>query len=299
MINNYEVGYAVNPDNENEFLDKIKKLIELKSNGTLTSKFKNFDKLLGKFNYDKNLKYFETLLINHDNFIDVKFETIKLVTNLNHDFYKKNFILSGLNLAFLGHFVSKETKVFENLYHWPDGLFKFIFFKKKTKKIPGRDLIENLEIPNFIKKIYVLGDLPDLNKKYLVNKFNKDLMHIQLPFGNISEIIKKVPVIEKDSICLLTLPTPKQEQVARHISETQDTYKIFCIGGAINMITGLEAPCPKFLENYGLETIWRLKTDTKRRTVRLIKTLSLFFYGLLVGKFKKLKGEVLENETNK
>ena len=156
-------------------------------------------------------------------------------------------------------------------------------------------MIKNLEIPSFIKKIYVLGDLPDLNKKYLVNKFNKELIHINLPFGTISEILKEVPIIEKDSICLLTLPTPKQEQVARYISEKQDTYKIFCIGGAINMITGLEAACPKFLENYGLETIWRLKTDSKRRTFRLIKTLSLTLYGLLVGKFKKLKGEMLEN----
>ena len=61
------------------------------------------------------------------------------------------------------------------------------------------------------------------------------------------------------------------------------------------MITGLEKPCPKFLENYGLETIWRLKTDSKRRTKRLIKTLSLFAYGILFGKFKKLKGQTIEN----
>ena len=295
LINKYEVGFAVSPDNEDEFLDKIKKLIEYKSNGTLNNKFKNFDKLLNKFDFDKNLNFFEKLLFNNLDILDKKLETIKLVTKLNDDFYKKNFILSGLNLSFLGHYVSKETNIFKNLYHWPDGLFKFIFFKKKTKKIPGRDLIKNLVIPSFIKKIYVLGDLPDLNKKYLVNKFKKELIHINLPFGNISEILKEVPIIENDSICLLTLPTPKQEQVARYISEKQDTYKIFCIGGAINMITGLEAACPKFLENYGLETIWRLKTDSKRRTFRLIKTLSLTLYGLLVGKFKKLKGEMLEN----
>ena len=295
LINKYEVGFAVSPDNEDEFLDKIKKLIEYKSNGTLNNKFKNFDKLLNKFDFDKNLNFFEKLLFNNLDILDKKIETIKLVTKLNDDFYKKNFILSGLNLSFLGHYVSKETNIFKNLYHWPDGLFKFIFFKKKTKKIPGRDLIKNLVIPSFIKKIYVMGDLPDLNKKYLVNKFKKELIHINLPFGNISEILKEVPIIEKDSICLLTLPTPKQEQVARYISEKQDTYKIFCIGGAINMITGLEATCPKFLENYGLETIWRLKTDTKRRTFRLIKTLGLTLYGLLVGKFKKLKGEMLEN----
>lgn len=295
LINNYEVGYAVNPENEEEFLIKIKKLIELKSNGQLKNQFKNYNKLLEKFDFNKNLNFFESLLYKNLNLIDSKYDSIKLVTKLNHNFFKRNFILSGLNLAFLGHYVSKETKIFENLYHWPDGLFKFIFFKQKTKKIPGRDLIHNLDLPDFIKKIYVLGDLPIINKEYLVNKFNQDLIHIDLPFGTISEIIKKVPIIEKNSICLLTLPTPKQEQVARHISKMQDTYKIFCIGGAINMITGLETPCPKFLENYGLETVWRLKTDTKRRAFRLIKTLSLFTYGLLIGKFKKLKGEIFEN----
>ena len=295
LINDYEVGYAVSPDDEDEFLLKIKKLIELKSNGKLNSQFKNFDKLLNKFDFEKNLSLFKSLLVNTRNLIDVELDTIRLVTKLNHSFFKNNFILSGLNLAFLGHYVSKETKLFKNLYHWPDGLFKFIFFKKKKKKIPGRDLIDGLNIPNFIEKIYVLGDLPDINKKYLDKKFSKELIHVKLPFGSISEIIKEVPYIEKNSICLLTLPTPKQEQVAKFISERQDTYKIFCIGGAINMITGLETPCPKFLENYGLETIWRLKTDTKRRTFRLIKTLSLFCYGLLIGKFKKLKGEMLEN----
>ena len=62
------------------------------------------------------------------------------------------------------------------------------------------------------------------------------------------------------------------------------------------MLTGEEDPCPKFLENYGLEAIWRLKTDTKRRAIRLSKSLVLFFYGLIFRKFKNLKGEI-ENEN--
>ena len=63
-------------------------------------------------------------------------------------------------------------------------------------------MIKNLVIPSFIKKIYVLGDLPDLNKKYLVNKFKKELIHINLPFGNISEILKedKSKIISKTEI---------------------------------------------------------------------------------------------------
>ena len=295
LINRYNVGYAVSPDNTNEFIDKIKKLIKLKNDGSINYEFKNFDILLKKFDFDTNLNKFELLLFENLNLKKSYLQTIKLVTNLNNKFFNKNFILSGLNLAFLGHYVSKETKIVKNLYHWPDGLFKFLFFKNKTKKIPGRDLINNLVIPEFIEKIYVLGDLPDKNKNYLITKFKKKIIHVPLPFAGVKEIIKKIPLIDKNSLCFLTLPTPKQEQVAEYISQSQDNYKIFCIGGAINMITGLEKPCPKFLENYGLETIWRLKTDSKRRTKRLIKTLSLFAYGILFGKFKKLKGQTIEN----
>ena len=59
------------------------------------------------------------------------------------------------------------------------------------------------------------------------------------------------------------------------------------------MLTGHEKPCPKILENYGLETIWRLRTDTYRRSSRLIRTLILFFYyGFFRGKLKNLKAEL-------
>ena len=59
-------------------------------------------------------------------------------------------------------------------------------------------------------------------------------------------------------------------QYHKSVSKKQVKYKIFCIGGAINMITGEEPACPKILESYGLETIWRLRTDTKRRTKRFL-----------------------------
>ena len=86
LINNYEVGYAVNPENEEEFLIKIKKLIELKSNGQLKNQFKNYDKLLEKFDFNKNLNFFQSLLYKNLNLIDSKYDSIKLVTKLNHNF---------------------------------------------------------------------------------------------------------------------------------------------------------------------------------------------------------------------
>ena len=86
-----------------------------------------FKKLL-KFDFKRNLDYLQNLLDKHKEQIFKKFI---LVTTISPKLFKKNFILSGLNLAFLGHYVSKELDIYKNMYHWPDGLFKFVFFKKK------------------------------------------------------------------------------------------------------------------------------------------------------------------------
>ena len=288
FINDYNIGSAIEPDNVEKFILEVDKLIELKKKGILNSSYSNHKKLLLKFDFQINLNYLNNLLNKYKENIFKKFI---LVTTVTPNLFKKNFILSGLNLAFLGHYVSKELDIYKNMYHWPDGLFKFLFFKKKYKKIPGRDLVEHLEIPEYIDSIHVLGVLTKKGKIYLSQKFKKEIKHTDLPFGALDKIQKHIPVIDENTLCLLTLPTPKQEQIAKYISDKQSFYKIICIGGALNMLTGEEDPCPKFLENYGLEAIWRLKTDTKRRAIRLSKSLALFFYGLIFRKFKNLKGE--------
>ena len=77
----------------------------------------------------------------------------------------QNFILSGMNLAFLGYFANRELFPKKILFHWPDG----IWLKKhiQIEKIPGRDLIKNLKIPKNIKKIIVLGNLSEKSKIFL------------------------------------------------------------------------------------------------------------------------------------
>ena len=42
------------------------------------------------------------------------------------------------------------------------------------------------------------------------------------------------------------------------------------------MASGEEKPPPKSLENYGLETIWRLRNETFRRTQRLL--ISFYYF---------------------
>ena len=158
-------------------------------------------------------------------------------------------------------------------------------------KIPGRDLLKKLLVNNnIIKKIVILGNLDDRGKKFINDKFQLKLTHIPLPIGDIDVFKKYIPVFQEDEICLITLPTPKQENLACFIADTQKFCKIFCIGGAINMASGVEKVLPeRFSKIFFAESLWRLQYDTRRRLVRLLQTFFWYIQGELVGKYKKIK----------
>jgi hypothetical protein len=60
------------------------------------------------------------------------------------------------------------------------------------------------------------------------------------------------------------------------------------------MIVGDEKPVPAQLENVmGVEAIWRLKTDTFRRTKRLISTLFHYCIGEIFGAYDNIKGKII------
>jgi len=215
-------------------------------------------------NFIKPDFYFEKEFKFIDNF--------NLIDNVNKIPFNKNFVLSAMNLAYLGSFAENLVHPFKNLYHWPDGIFikKFL----NIKKIPGRDLLRKMIIPKEIKKILVLGVLSQRSKKYLENKFLLNVEHMELPFGEINKIKKKI-IIKKNVLVLLTLPTPKQEQYALFLSKTNNFYKIICIGGSVQMASREDRHVPDYLTNF--EYIWRLRTDTVRRSKRLIRNY-LYFY---------------------
>ena len=83
----------------------------------------------------------------------------------------------------------------------------------------------------------------------------------------------------------MTLPTPKQELIASYLSQNLKNYRIYCFGAAINMMSGEEPAAPKIFEE-NFEFLWRLRFDTKRRIIRLLKNLTYFFYGISTNKLK-------------
>ena len=230
-------------------------------------------KVLNKdFKFQIN-KYYEDFYYNKINVI-TKIKTLNL---------KKNFILSALNLAFLGSLTEGKIKLSKNFINWPDGIFS-ILREKKLFKIPGRKILHDLHLDKrYIERIIVLGNLSRNSKLYLKSKFKIKILHQNLPFGDVSEITRNLKInIKKKDLVFLTLPTPKQEQIAEYLKNMNKYYKIICIGGSIGIASGDEQEVPKFLIYF--EFLWRLRYETFRRLKRLIVTFYVYMYDII---FKK------------
>ena len=200
--------------------------------------------------------------------------------------FATNFILSGMNLAFLGYFANNDVFTKKILFHWPDG----IWLKKhiEIEKIPGRDLIKKMKIPNYIKKILVLGNLTTNSKNFLENKFKLKVENKVLPFGDIKKIIKTKIKLSKKTLTLITLPTPKQEKLAFYLSKKNQEFKIICIGASVAIASGQEKEVPEILKNY--EFLWRLKNDFFRRSKRILETFYYYLKGKYINKvFHKIR----------
>lgn len=211
--------------------------------------------------------------------------TLNYIENANKLDLDKNFILSALNLAFIGYLQSGKIKPNRNYIVWPDGIFSLKY--GGTKKLPGRVIINNLKFSKKISKIIVLGNCTKKELLYLKNKYKLEVIHHKLKYGKFKNLIFSLPVINKNYLYILTLPTPLQEQVAQYMSKKFNNFKIICIGGGLKMAAGLEEDCPKILYNLGLEFVWRLRNDFNRRLKRLLFTY--FMYSLFVISKKSIK----------
>jgi glycosyltransferase involved in cell wall biosynthesis len=288
IIEDSGIGCCVDPDSPK---DLAKKILYLKNNPEIIKQvnqsnrgkdylYKFFNK---KIIFEKLTQYFDEAYNS--------FETVFLIKDASYVPYDKNFILSGFNLAFLGYVSSNKIKLSRSLITWPDGIFKKRFYGDDISKVSGLNLINNIKIPNKIKNIYILGLLSPNSHQFLKKKFsNQEVIHIDLPFGSIENIYKQCPVnFTEEDLIICTLPTPKQEQLAELIEKNNKYYKIICIGGAISVASGDEKVIPKLFDRLNIEFIWRLRTDTRRRVLRLIYTFCFYIYAEITLRYKKIK----------
>ena len=292
LVNNNKLGLASRPGDIKKLSFNINKFYNLKKNNKIQLFIdqKKRKKILDTFNFDKIQKTLNQIL--------EKYKIIKkklvLITNPSAIPFDKNFNLSALNLAYLAGLSSGEIKISNDTYVWPDGIFaqKFFKFNSLVKKISGRSFLKKMRVPKTIKKIHIIGNLPFICRKYCENKFRKPIIHHKIPYTSIDEIYNYIPLnFKKSDLIILTLPTPKQEMVAQYISQNSKFFKILNIGGAINMLSGLEKPVPKIFENY-FESLWRLQYDPYRRLKRLTKTLFQYLLSNIQGKYNHFENEI-------
>ena len=290
IIKENNFGLVSHPGNLLELKNNVLKFYDLKKNNQLQNHFNN-SKDFYIFKKDERLSQLNDIIqLNaKENYNDINL--IKNVKDLN---FKKNFILSGLNLAFLGSLAANEINLSEKFIHWPDGLFAKKFFKSQIEKISGRKLILDLKIPDEYQDIQVIGNLSAKGRSFLESHFRKKVIFKELPYANKNELKQIAKDLKIKDIVILTLPTPKQEIFALELAKVNKNFRILCIGGAINMITGEETPVPIYLEKY-FEAFWRLRYETKRRTKRLIGTLLYYFKGEITDEFKKINFKLVKD----
>ena len=286
VINKYKIGLATKKDNDINEASEILNQLESKK---FKVNSKSYDRLLKIFSKIRLIKKLENYL---SEIIKKQTVTLKLINKIERVNFNNNYIISGLNLAFLAFFYKKDIMVNDDFYLWPDGYFKKKFFSENIKKKPGRVLFDELNLDQSIfKRIVVLGNLDSKSREYLENKFKPlNLVHIALPIGNIDTFKSYMPILEPTDFVIITLPTPKQEILANYIRSTQKNYKIICVGGAINMLSGSEKPVPDFLGKFIFgEAVWRLQFDFSRRLKRLLITLFSYIIGEFKGAYNKIQ----------
>lgn len=154
----------------------------------------------------------------------------------------------------------------ERNVYWLDGIFGVLYCNLKglrgLKRNPGRNVLMDL-LARCDNDILLFGNLS--GNAELDNRF-KSISQLQDFRREIKDLqIKQI----REEIVVISLPSPLQEELAHMFDETNT---VFCIGGALNMLGDKRFIIPGVVEKFGLEFLWRLRTDTKRRLKRLFSS---------------------------
>lgn len=262
------------------FLIKYLAKIFYKFNQIIDLKNLYFNKLIFE-----SFKYFKNNIFENNFNIKTK-EQLKIV-DVNY-FLKKRIdriIYVSINLSFLyyNNFFSKFTNV-NYFKYWIDGYaYKILTAKKKFYKTPGRHILKDLlkKVDNYkFNKINFIGDIKLNEKNYFLKFFSNKKNNTKLSFfnpgyGKIFEVAGRMKASKGNEITIICLPTPMQELCAMFIASKSKKFKIICVGGALHMVTGNEKPISDKYDFPLLETLYRLRNDTRRRIMRFLEA---FFY---------------------
>lgn len=230
-----------------------------------------------------------------DNYItacDYNFLSKKIKENITK---KKTLLISPIASHTLvrAHYDEKLRKILDNFDYlipdsqWVKRSIRFLYGKRLKERVYGPDLMLKtcLLAENNNLKIFLYGNTKTvLNKlkKRLKAKFPKLKIIADEPskFRELgkkewAEFVEKIKKTKLD-IIFISLGSPKQEIFGYELSKMlKKPLIIIPTGAAFDFIAGHKPQAPKFIQNIGLEWLFRLSSEPVRLFTRY------FFYGLL------------------
>jgi len=202
---------------------------------------------------------------------------VKVITNEKILNEYSSFTLIAMNLFSLGNLSNFNKK---NSFFWLDGIAGVIYTKFKNpnisaKKIPGPELLRNLIKRNSFSKVTIIGNAPEKFIQFMKDNDVSLVHHYKVPDFKESSVDEFSEVTQD---IIFSLPAPVQEIFATQLQEKfNHTLRIYCFGGALQMIHDPKLEANNFIRSIGMEWLWRLRTDTFRRINRLIKSIFILF----------------------
>lgn len=196
----------------------------------LTSKESKVVHLLNTYNLalaNKNERYFQLLASSEDNFVD----GMLLRVALSKRFRTKVHQNRGINL--MKSILSNPQNGIDHLFICPD--------EQNSQRLA-----------NQVRQIY-----PNLKCEYIVPVVTSSLDILSV------DVAKKIDKRSFDYIWI-GIGTPKQDFLAQQLSVTNSGVYILCIGAALEFLAGTKAEAPIFLQNLGMEWLFRFAQEPRR-----------------------------------
>lgn len=182
----------------------------------------------------------------------------------------------------------------------PDGMplvwALHLLYGIKQERVAGMDLLPALlkeaEFKNL--KICFYGgteSMLDLTKQYLKMNYSElsNPLFISPPFRELSsiEVDKDINLINNfgANLVFVALGCPKQEKWMAAMKGKINACMVG-IGGALPVMIGMQKRAPIWMQQYGLEWLFRLIQEPRRLFKRYFVTNSLFVYYLIIELFK-------------
>lgn len=100
------------------------------------------------------------------------------------------------------------------------------------------------------------------------------------------KILDKIIKIQPE-ILWIGIGSPKQAELAARLKSKLKKTTVFCVGAAFNFITNNKRQAPKFIQQSGLEWLFRLITEPKRLWRRYLIVIPNFIFSIIIRKLFK------------